>query len=110
MLVLGFFQSLLAGPDGGLDGRGQLTAAFLGGVASGVPCSIWELTMIQQQRFGGSMLGTPARLFSEGGLARLFRGVIPCIGRESLYTMAMLGVLSSKPVTQVVCKLGGECE
>ena len=37
----------------------QVGGAFLGGAASGVPCSIWELCMIQQQRFGGSTLGTP---------------------------------------------------
>lgn len=87
----GFFQKLIAG-DRQIDAKGQMAAAFLGGVASGVPCSVWELTMIQQQRFGGSIIGAPARLVSEFGAASLARDMITTMGRESLYTMAMLGV------------------
>ena len=54
----GFFQKLLAKSSSDKDAV-QVGGAFLGGAASGVPCSIWELCMIQQQRFGGSTLGTP---------------------------------------------------
>ena len=66
--------------------------AFLGGAASGLPCSIWELCMIQQQRFGGTALGTPARFVREYGAAALGRGVTMTIGREAMFTMSMLGI------------------
>lgn len=60
-----------------------------GGLVSGVPCSVWELTMIQQQnvhthstlripprrcsscavaQFGGTLFGTPAKLVRDGGV------------------------------------------
>ena len=40
----------------------RVLSSFLGGAFSGIPCSMWELTMIQQQRFGGSIVATPARV------------------------------------------------
>ena len=51
----GFFQKLLARTCGS-SSQDLVTVggAFLGGLASGIPCSIWELCMIQQQRFGGT--------------------------------------------------------
>ena len=80
----GFFQKLLPG--------NEIGAAFLGGVFSGIPCSLWELTMIQQQRFGGTVWGTPLGLVRQHGPLALARGLTMTMGRESLYTMAMLGV------------------
>lgn len=93
----GVFQKILAGPDGKMTDGQEMGAAFLGGMASGIPCCVWELTMIQQQRFGGSILGTPMRLLADSGAASLARGMVTTIGRESLYTMAMLGLC---PVVQ----------
>jgi len=88
----GTFQKLLNGGTGrALTGREQMTAAFLGGLCSGIPCSFWELTMIQQQRFGGSLFSTPQRLVRDHGVASLVRGMLPCMARESLFTTAMLG-------------------
>lgn len=95
----------------------EMGSAFLGGMASGVPCSVLELTMIQQQRHGGSIIGVPTKIASSLGVRGLGRGLIPtlvcplvaiCVlqllstttfaqGRESLYTMAMLGMA---PVVQ----------
>ena len=57
-----------------------------------LPSSIWELCMIQQQRYGGSILGTPARFVKEYGTAALTRGVTMTIGREAMFTMSMLGI------------------
>ena len=48
--------------------------------------------MIQQQRFGGSMLGTPAKFVSEYGVSALSRGVTMTMGREAMFTMSMLGI------------------
>ena len=70
----------------------QMGGAFLGGLVSGIPCSLWELTMIQQQRFGGSILGTPVRVMKEHGSSGLVRGMSMTMGRECLFTLAMLGV------------------
>lgn len=89
--TVGFFQRFLA--NSGFKGDTvQVGGALLGGAASGIPCSIWELCMIQQQRFGGSMLGTPAQFVKEYGVGSLARGCTMTIGRESMFTMAMLGI------------------
>ena len=50
----GFFQRALGSVASKDDA--EMGGAFLGGLASGVPCSVWELTMIQQQRFGGGLV------------------------------------------------------
>jgi solute carrier family 25 carnitine/acylcarnitine transporter 20/29 len=86
----GFFQRGLA--KGCDKDTAEMGGAFLGGLASGVPCSVWELTMIQQQRFGGSIVSTPARILGAFGGAGLLRGLTMTLGRESLFTMAMLGI------------------
>ena len=86
----GFFQKLLKG--WGDERTVVVGGAFLGGLSSGVPCSFWELCMIQQQRFGGSTLGTPARLVQEYGAASIARGSTMAMGRESMFTMSMLGI------------------
>jgi len=88
----GFFQKLLASNGGVGQDTVQVGGAFLGGLASGVPCSIWELLMIQQQRFGGSTLGTPARIVQEYGVSAFSRGTTMTMGRESMFTMSMLGI------------------
>ena len=91
----GFFQRFLCAEGQQITNSQKLQAAFLGGVASGIPCSLWELTMIQQQRFGGSIPGAILRITKEHGVSTLARGTIMTMGRESLYTMAMLGVAPS---------------
>jgi len=87
----GVFQRLLATTGVSQDAV-TVGGSFLGGAASGVPCSIWELCMIQQQRFGGSILGTPARFVNEYGTSALSRGVTMTVGREAMFTMSMLGI------------------
>lgn len=103
-VATGFFQrsfrKIMGVEENSSTGRAaqaEIAGAAVGGLFSGIPCSIWELTMIQQQRFGGSLFQTPLRLAREYGLRSLSRGVITCCGRESLYTMAMLGIC---PLTQ----------
>ena len=88
----GFFQKML------LNGRKEVTStdkicgSFLGGAFSGIPCSLWELTMIQQQRFGGSIISAPMNVMKKFGAMTLTRGVTCTMGRESLFTMSMLSV------------------
>merc|ERR1719379_1419273 len=47
--------------------------------------------MIQQQRFGGSLSGTPFRILQEHGIRGLFRGYTAMIFRETIWTTGMLG-------------------
>uniref|UniRef100_A0A7S0YV12 Mitochondrial carrier protein n=1 Tax=Hemiselmis tepida TaxID=464990 RepID=A0A7S0YV12_9CRYP len=89
--AMGFFAKLLR-ESGCSQQQTQMGGAFLGGLVSGIPCSLWELTMIQQQRFGGSIGGTPVRVMKEYGTSGLFRGISMTMGRECLFTLAMLGV------------------
>uniref|UniRef100_A0A7S1XNY2 Mitochondrial carrier protein n=1 Tax=Phaeomonas parva TaxID=124430 RepID=A0A7S1XNY2_9STRA len=94
-LFTGYFQKMLKTKEN--DQFAEMAGATLGGIVSGVPCAMWELIMIQQQRFGGSLLGTPAKLLKEFGVAAYTRGMGMTMGREGLYTMAMLGLT---PVVQ----------
>lgn len=88
----GFFQKILATKGRAMSDGQKVTAAFLGGLASGVPNSLWELTMIQQQRFGGSVGACYSRLIKQHGASSLFRGMTTTLGREGMFTMAMLGI------------------
>jgi hypothetical protein len=84
----GFFQNLISKNNTKVLNKTEtMGAAALGGFVSGVPCSVWELTMIQQQRFGGTLLGAPMKVVSEQGVSTLLRGVAPCCGRESIFTL-----------------------
>ena len=69
-----------------------MLSALAGGICSGVPGSVWELTMIQQQNHGGTLLGTPTKILAEYGMAGIFRGCTTTLAREGLFTMAMLGM------------------
>eukprot|EP00927_Polykrikos_kofoidii_P070363 TRINITY_DN6651_c0_g2_i1.p1 TRINITY_DN6651_c0_g2~~TRINITY_DN6651_c0_g2_i1.p1 ORF type:complete len:283 (-),score=45.28 TRINITY_DN6651_c0_g2_i1:401-1249(-) len=87
----GYFQTVLSSGKR-VSPSQQMAASFLGGVCSGVSCSVWELTMIQQQRFGGSIASVSLRVMREFGAHTILRGMICTMGRESLVSMAMLGM------------------
>lgn len=90
--LTGFFQKLFSkGSANVLSKEMEMASSFLAGLFSGIPCSVYELTMIQQQKFSGTILGTPKRLVQEFGAKVMLRGTIMTMGRESLYTMGMLG-------------------
>lgn len=69
-----------------------VSSSFIGGAISGLVCGPMELVMIQQQRFGGSVVATPARLASAFGVASFMRGVTMACGREGLFTAGYLGL------------------
>jgi hypothetical protein len=74
--------------DGELVGAG-----LIGGALSGFACAPMELVLIQQQRFGTSLLATPAKVVAEAGVAGLFgRGLAMSCGREGIFTAGMLGM------------------
>lgn len=91
----GFFQRFLRDHAMSTQRTTMMGGAFLGGLVSGLPCCAFELTMIQQQRFGGTILGTLTRLRAESGSTVLLRGLSVTMGREGMFTLAMLGITPS---------------
>jgi hypothetical protein len=70
----------------------EYSSAFLGGSVAALFAAPVEHIMIQQQRFGGSMIGTLKRLVSEFGIKKMTRGMMPAVFRDSIYVSGMLGV------------------
>mmetsp|Transcript_4155 Transcript_4155/g.13011 ORF Transcript_4155/g.13011 Transcript_4155/m.13011 type:complete len:284 (+) Transcript_4155:449-1300(+) len=98
----GVLQKWLVG-----DGYRELTfaeevgSAYAAGFASGVPCSVFELCMIQQQRFGGHAAATLRSTVSGAcGPLGLFRGFVPSSQREAFFAVGYLGL---SPRIQRVC-------
>lgn len=75
----------------------EISSALLGGAVVGPYASLAECIMIQQQRFGGSLLGTSRRILRSHGSHGLFRGLIPCTIRDGVYVGGLLGIT---PVVQ----------
>jgi solute carrier family 25 carnitine/acylcarnitine transporter 20/29 len=107
-LTSGMLQRVLVGDTSVKMGWGQeVGCAFLGGALSGPVCCALELTMIQQQRFGGSFVGTCARIVRSQGPQGLMRGLACSTGREALYTAGYLGIV---PATQTYLKEAHGCD
>ena len=72
----------------------DVPAAALGGLLAAAFASPVELVMIQQQRFGGSLLSTPLKIVQSHGVfgAGLFRGLGCAALRDAIYVGGMLGV------------------
>lgn len=105
-VLCGMFQKLLSGGDSTqMTPQKEVLAALLGGAVSGIPNSMYELIMIQQQRFGGNMIGTGVKVYGKYGVGGLLRGLSPTIGREGFFTMAMLGTV---PVLHTYLREGYE--
>lgn len=83
---------ITGGSDRPLENSEKVASGFAGGVISGFICAPMELVMIQQQRFGSSMLGTASRIVSDFGVTTLFRGLTTSCGREGLFCAGYLGV------------------
>lgn len=93
-LLAGTMQKIITGGvTRDLTFAEELGAGFASGFISGVPCCMLELTMIQQQRFGGSTWTTPFRIMKHhGSPLGMMRGFWPSAGRESFFTAGYLGV------------------
>ena len=89
-VITGLLKSSMPMPTPASD----LTAAVGGGVVVALFASPVELVMIQQQRFGGSLLGTPLNIVRRHGLAGqgLFRGLGLAMIRDGIYVGGMLGL------------------
>lgn len=71
---------------------GEYAAAMLGGSTAAIFASPVELIMIQQQKFGGSVLNTVNKIVSEFGVKAMFRGLAPAMMRDALYVSGFLGI------------------
>lgn len=89
--ITGFFKKILSiyYKD---ENSISFCSAWLGGATSALFVSPVELVMIQQQRYGKSMIQTIMNIFSTKGGKGLFRGVIPAIARDSLFVAGFLGI------------------
>jgi len=92
-LLAGTLQKIITGGvSRDLTFAEEVGAGWTSGFISGVPCCMLELTMIQQQRHGGTTWGTPKRIIQCNGYSGMFRGFWPSAGRESFFTAGYLGV------------------
>lgn len=83
---------ITGGEERKMTGAETIGAAFAGGWLSGFACGPMELVMIQQQRFGGSIVAAPARIVGTFGVLSLGRGTTMSCGREGMYTAGVLGM------------------
>jgi len=91
--VTGVLKGHLQSSDtDGSAGWLSVGAAAIGGMVAAVFASPVELVMIQQQRFGGGLVGTPLRIGRQFGLGGLARGLGPAISRDAVYVGGMLGI------------------
>eukprot|EP00933_Yihiella_yeosuensis_P001186 TRINITY_DN101941_c0_g1_i1.p1 TRINITY_DN101941_c0_g1~~TRINITY_DN101941_c0_g1_i1.p1 ORF type:complete len:271 (+),score=29.02 TRINITY_DN101941_c0_g1_i1:63-875(+) len=89
--VTGLIQRLIArGEARKLTDGEVLVSALTAGFVTGAACGPLELAMIQQQRKGGTLVGTFRNLFA-GGPSVLSRGVLGISLRESIYCGLILG-------------------
>jgi solute carrier family 25 (mitochondrial carnitine/acylcarnitine transporter), member 20/29 len=102
--LTGFFQKVFKAHEGSDAPISQdlqdVLSASCGGVISAFFASPVELVMVQQQMYGGSVLSTVKSIVVQNGVfarSGLMRGLLPTVGRDSIYTVGMLGVV---PVLQ----------
>lgn len=93
--ITGFLQRVISSNRAqSMTHTQEICSAAFGGMLSGLATTPIELVMIQQQRYGGTFVGTPIRLISEFGFLKngLFRGCVPAIMRDSIYVCGLLGI------------------
>lgn len=107
-------SAITGGVDRPLSDFEKIAAPAIGGAISGFACAPMELTMIQQQRFGSSLLATPGIIIGELGPLGMWRGLLMSCGREGIFTAGYLGMgpvfshkLQEQGWAEVSSKLGG---
>lgn len=94
-MLTGVIQRAVVGKDTHreLSNTEEISAALLGGALSAFYTAPVELTMVQQQNFGGSMLGTTMRIMNTYGVWKgLSRGFMATASRDAIYTAGLLGI------------------
>jgi solute carrier family 25 carnitine/acylcarnitine transporter 20/29 len=98
-LFTGVAKKYLSG-HGGQDGHGHLSAksdfmaAGVGGLLSSFFTTPVEMVMIQQQKFGGSFIGTTRSIIKTHGVTNngIMRGLMGAASRDAIYVSGMLAV------------------
>jgi len=85
-------KKILNGEKRDCTTKEQLLAALVGGFLVAPLSSFLECVMIQQQKFGGTLLQTPLIISRRYGTFSLLRGFIPCSIRDSIYVGCFLGI------------------
>jgi hypothetical protein len=72
---------------------GEMIAAAAGaGAISAIVYSPVDLLTIQQQKLHLNLWDTTKTLVKQHGITGLYRGFLPCVAREALYTAGYLGL------------------
>mmetsp|Transcript_12533 Transcript_12533/g.27025 ORF Transcript_12533/g.27025 Transcript_12533/m.27025 type:complete len:270 (-) Transcript_12533:957-1766(-) len=85
-------QLLLGKPDGELTGGQKFFSAGIAGAVSAFIASPSELIIIHQQKSGRSLSAETSHFMKTYGISSIGRGLLPAIGRESLYAAGYLGL------------------
>lgn len=82
------------GESGHLSARSDFIAAGVGGLLSSFFTTPVEMVMIQQQKFGGSFVGTTASIVRNHGVMQrgIMRGLVGAASRDAIYVSGMLAV------------------
>lgn len=94
-LFTGMTKKLIANQsDGSMSPTTEFAAAAAGGLLSSFFTTPVELVMIQQQKFGGSLVGTGRTIVKTHGFSGngVMRGLLGAASRDSIYVAGMLGV------------------
>jgi len=97
--ITGYIKKLITGGENRhLSSKEEIGAAVLGGCVAALFAAPIEVTMIQQQRFGGALYKVPVNVLREYGMSHgLYRGLVATMLRDGIYVGALLGVT---PVVQ----------
>jgi hypothetical protein len=89
--LTGFFQHVYGA---NMTTVQEFSSATMGGAATAFFATPVEAIMIQQQRFGGALIGTSMRIITDFGFLRggMMRGLEAAILRDSIYVSGLLGV------------------
>lgn len=79
--------------NGQLSDSGRTGTATAAGAVSGLVTCPGELLMIQQQKTGTSLSFASQQILEQHGVAGYFRGMVPTVIREAIFTGAYLGVI-----------------
>ncbi len=93
--IANWFATTVCGAVGRKQTAGEkIASGFFGGLVSGLACAPMELTMVQQQRFGGSLVSTASSIAKERGLSGngIYRGFITSSGREAVFAAGYIGI------------------
>ncbi|EGD78330.1 hypothetical protein PTSG_09396 [Salpingoeca rosetta] len=85
-------KKLITGGERPLTAVEQVTSGFVGGLISGVVCSPLELSIITQQRRGGTVLAVLKQLRQAHGARIFYRGLSTACVREGIFTAGYLGL------------------